>query len=186
MVTSTDNQTVISTKSEHLTAQPSFKRWLKHSFYLKTSKRFFSAEEQAQIAQAIAQAEKGHRGEIQVIVEASLPSDTAYQYDTLQRAQYLFGKYRVWDTAQNSGVLIYLNLCAHKVELVADRGIDQAVSAQCWDNICQTMLLHFKQKKFTTGLCVAIDALGEILKVFYADDVHDAAGNELLNQPRLL
>lgn len=186
MVTSTDSQTVISTKSEQLTAQPSFKRWIKHSFYLKTSKRLFSAEQQAQIAQAIAHAENGHRGEIQVIIEASLPSDTAYQYDTLQRAQYLFGKYRVWDTAQNSGLLIYLNLCAHQVELVADRGIDQAVATQCWENICQSMLPHFKEKQFTTGLCVAIGALGEVLKNFYAHDADDDAGNELANQPRLL
>lgn len=186
MVNLKDNQTVISTKSAPLDLQPSIKRWLKHSFYFKNSKRMFNLAQQEQIAHAIAQAENGHHGEIQVIIEGSLPSDHAYQYDILQRAHDLFARYRVWDTAQNSGLLIYLNLCAHRVELVADRGIHQVVEQAAWDAICQNMTVYFKEKKFTEGLCSGITALGEILQTFYEHDQCDLMGNELSNMPRLL
>ena len=183
---STDNQTIISTQSEQQNEQPSFKRWLKHSFYLKRSKYLFNQLQQDKIAAAITDAEDGHRGEIQVIIEASLPSDCAYRYSTLKRAQYLFGKYGVWDTERNSGLLIYLNLCEHQVEIVADRGINRAVNETCWNEICQTMLPYFKQGDFTEGLCIGIQALGEALQDFYRDDLHDQDGNELSNLPRLL
>ena len=186
MVNSVDNQTVIRTKQDAAQPQPNIKRWLKHSFYLKSSKRMFNLEQQEQIAHAITQAEDGHRGEIQVIIEGSLPSDYAYQYDTLQRAHYLFAKYQVWDTERNTGLLIYLNLCAHTVELVADRGINTAVSQDIWESICQEMVGYFQQHKYTEGLCSGITALGDVLQTFYADDPEDEAGNELPNLPRLL
>ena len=38
----------------------------------------------------------------------------------------MFGKLRVWDTEHNNGVLIYLLLAEHAIEIVADRGIDRA------------------------------------------------------------
>lgn len=185
-MSSIDNQTVIRTKADHITLQPSIKRWFKHGFYLKNSKRMFNLEQQEQIAQAITQAEDGHHGEIQVIIEGSLPSDYAYHHDTLQRAHALFAKYRIWDTERNSGLLIYLNLCAHRVELVADRGINQAVTQASWNDICQDMVGYFKEDKFTEGLCSGITALGEILQKFYEHDQDDLSGNELANMPRLL
>jgi uncharacterized membrane protein len=33
----------------------------------------------------------------------------------------MFGKLRVWDTEHNNGVLIYLLLAEHAIEIVADR-----------------------------------------------------------------
>ena len=183
----TENQTVITTQSEDVyIEQPSFKRWLKHAFYFKSSRRFFTAEQAEAITIAIEQAEDGHRGEIQVIVEANLPSHIAYRYDSKARAQALFAKYRVWDTERNSGVLIYLNLCEHQIELVADRGINQAVDTTRWDQIVQLMTPYFKQNNFAEGLCIGITELGEILEQFYANDPHDPEGNELPNTPRFL
>ena len=41
----------------------------------------------------------------------------------------MFGKLRVWDTEHNNGVLIYLLLAEHAIEIVADRGLDRHVDA---------------------------------------------------------
>ena len=38
----------------------------------------------------------------------------------------MFGKLRVWDTEHNNGVLIYLLLAEHAIEIVADRGLNRA------------------------------------------------------------
>jgi uncharacterized membrane protein len=41
----------------------------------------------------------------------------------------MFSKLGVWDTAHNNGVLIYLLMAEHKIELMADRGIHAVVGA---------------------------------------------------------
>ncbi len=48
----------------------------------------------------------------------------------------MFGKLRVWDTEHNNGVLIYLLLAEHAIEIVADRGLNRhvppnALAARC-------------------------------------------------------
>jgi hypothetical protein len=47
---------------------------------------------------------------------------------TRQRAVTMFGKLRVWDTEHNNGVLIYVLLAEHAIEIVADRGVARHVS----------------------------------------------------------
>ena len=66
-------------------------------------------------------------GEIQVLIKAY--ACTAYYLDTRGRAEQLL---RSWCLGYqlNSGILLYLNLCEHKVEIVIDRGIQQATLQQ--------------------------------------------------------
>ena len=47
----------------------------------------------------------------------------------------LFGKLRVWDTEANNGVLIYLLLAEHAIEIVADRGLGRHVPREQWQAI---------------------------------------------------
>jgi uncharacterized membrane protein len=46
-----------------------------------------------------------------------------------QRALALFADYGIWDTEDNCGVLVYVNLADRKVDIVADRGIDRRIDA---------------------------------------------------------
>ena len=54
-----------------------------------------------------------------------------------ERALDIFSHLRIWDTAHNNGVLIYLLLADRKVEIVADRGIDAKVGAAGWEKDLQ-------------------------------------------------
>ena len=188
-----DDETIFTTRHSQSQAQPSLKRWLKHVFYFKSSKRVINPSQAQQIADSIRDAEHGHRGEIQVIIEGSLPSDIALQYNCQQRAEQLFAEHRVWDTEYNSGVLIYLNLCDHDVEIIADRGIHQAVTNEYWQTVCQSMLPFFKKEQFADGICHAVEQLGETLHQFYiqhetkdSEQKVDPQGNELSDMPKLL
>ena len=51
----------------------------------------------------------------------------------------LFAQLRVWDTHANNGVLVYLLLADHRIEIVADRGLDARVSAEQWRGVCVLM-----------------------------------------------
>ena len=84
----------------------------------------------ARIEARVAASEKRHSGEIRVVVEAGLPFSYLRRGATpRERAVALFGKLGVWDTERNNGVLIYLLLAEHAIEIVADRGLNRAVAA---------------------------------------------------------
>lgn len=185
MVTKTETTTIVTTPKLPDQVQPSVKRWLKHVCYLPASKRYFSKADQLAIAGVVQQAEQGHVGEIQVVIEGAMPSRVAYHMDTRLRAEQLFAELGVWDTEYNSGVLLYLNLCEQKVEIVIDRGIQQLTSQQCWDQLCADLLIGLKNKDYRAAVSTAIVEIGKIFNVF---DQHPeiAKQNELLDLPIIL
>ena len=63
----------------------------------------------------------------------------------------MFGKLRVWDTEHNNGVLIYLLLAEHRIEIVADRGLDRHVGAAQWQAIVGGMREAFAPGASRTG-----------------------------------
>lgn len=141
--------------------------------------RWLTSHFQTTLAEHITRAEKGHRGEIRLIIENHLPIDIAYDTDCRQRAIRLFGEYGVWDTAHNTGVLIYVNLCEHDLEIVADRGID-AHACEEWQALCQNTLTTFKRGDMAGGLKWLIDEIGRLLNLYFPCD--DIEGNELPDQ----
>ncbi|HYK12787.1 MAG TPA: TPM domain-containing protein [Burkholderiales bacterium] len=112
------------------------------------------------IEASIAASEKSHDGELRFAVEAGLHPLPLWRGQTArQRAQEMFGALNVWDTAHNSGVLIYVQLVDRRIEIVADRGISAKVAQSEWDAICRRMEDAFKADRFQAG---AVTAIGEI------------------------
>jgi len=113
----------------------------------------------------VAASEARHTGEIRVYVEAGLPlsylwrhlSDKTPLHELVrERATAMFGHLRVWDTEHNNGVLIYLLLTEHEIELVADRGLNMLVRPHQWQEMVQHMGSAFAQGRFEDGLTQAL------------------------------
>ena len=185
MVTKTETTDIITKPKVQDEVHPSFKRWLKHFFYMPASKRYFNKQDQNAIANAVTEAEHGHIGEIQVVIEGHIPSNEAYYLDTRARAKQLFAELGVWDTEKNSGVLLYLNLCEQKVEIVIDRGINQATTQEQWQAICDHMVQQLKQKQYRQAVILGVTQIGDILNTFYDNEFEDIA-NEITNNPIIL
>ena len=185
MVTINDTTTIMTEPKVQGRVQPSLKRWFKHFCYLPASKRYFDRQDQFAIAAAVKQAEQGHVGEIQVVIEGHIPSHQAYYQNVRSRAEQLFAELGVWDTEQNSGILVYLNLCEQAVEIVVDRGINQATTQQEWQKICNDMLLSLKQKQYRAAVVQGILDIGQILNQFYAGSLIDQE-NELSDFPKIM
>ena len=99
--------------------------------------RWFPAVTLRRIRDAIAEGERKHAGELCLAIEARYSFWAVLGgLQTRQRAQQVFSLLRVWDTNDNSGVLLYLQLAERRVELVADRGIAARVEAAQWQAIC--------------------------------------------------
>ena len=112
----------------------------------------------------VAASERRHSGEIRLCVEAGLPLSYLWRGATpRERALAMFGKLRVWDTEANNGVLIYLLLAEHAIEIVADRGLARQVPQAHWDALVGGMREAFRAGRFEAGLEQAVDAVDAML-----------------------
>ncbi len=185
MVTKTETTEIVTCPKTQEIQQPSFKRWLKHFFFMPAANRFFNKQDRMHIANAVQQPEKGHVGEIQVVIEGHIPCSQAYHQNTRLRAQQLFAELGVWDTELNSGVLLYLNLCERKVEIVIDRGLKNATQTETWNKICQNIVVTLAQKEYLRAVIGGVNEIGQVLDQYYVkNDLYDE--NELPNEPIIL
>lgn len=151
-------------------------RWLDES----DARRALGSGALQRLQERIATSERLHSGEIRVCVEAGLPLSYLWRNASArERALTLFGKLRVWDTEDNNGVLIYLLLAEHRIEIIADRGLAPHVDAQYWQRIAQTMSADFKSAQFEQGLNQAIDEVSAVLQQHFALTTGAANPNEL-------
>ncbi|MEJ7688865.1 MAG: TPM domain-containing protein, partial [Variovorax sp.] len=117
-------------------------------------------------------------------VEAGLPTSYLWRdAPPRERAIMMFGKLRVWDTADNNGVLIYLLLADHAIEIVADRGIDARVSAAEWAAMTQRMAGAFREGRFEDGVTQALEEVSALLVQHFPLAEGAADRNELPDAP---
>jgi uncharacterized membrane protein len=163
-----------------------FKRWFKHAWsHPRHVKALFPQHSLKQIELAIAQSEHHHAGEIRVVIESGLPTYAILRkLAPRQRAINLFGHFNIWDTEHNNGVLIYLLLADHDVEIVADRGIHRHVGDAGWQHICQQMEGMFRSGQFESGVVFGIQAIGEQLARYFPPEA--VPRNELPNRVLIL
>jgi uncharacterized membrane protein len=163
-------------------------RWLRHAFTTPHAvRRAFNPDSLARIEQAIADSEKFHSGEIRFAVEATLPWSYLRRDATArERAEMVFAKLGVWDTELNNGVLIYVEMADHRIEIVADRAISRRVSPGEWQTICEQMREHYRAGRFEQGTLAAIEAAGALLAAHFPLAEGDANEDQVSNRPTLL
>jgi uncharacterized membrane protein len=149
-------------------------------------RRTFDAAGMARIEKAIAESEKTHGGQVVFAVESALPLARVHQGITpRERALEVFGLLRVWDTEHNNGVLIYLMLADHDVEIVADRGIADAESDARWRAICADIERACAAGRCVDGVADGIRASAAVIARRFPYDA-STARNELPDKPVVL
>jgi hypothetical protein len=146
-------------------------------------RRAFPAAALGRIEAAIKASERRHRGEVRFAVEGPLGLSNLRQA-TRGRAREVFAQLDVWDTEENTGVLLYVQLVDRAIEIVADRGIAARVAQGEWDAICRAMEHAFRQQRYLEGALAAIDAVTRILERHFP--ARGANPNELPDKPALL
>lgn len=163
-----------------------FKRWLIHAFMPPWRWRVaFPAKVLRDIENAVTESERLHSGELRFAVENALsPIQVWRGVSARRRATEVFSELRVWDTEENSGVLIYVLLADREVHIVADRGIARRVNQSDWDAIARSMREQFKHGDFKRG---SLDGIGRITALLAKHFPPGPANpNELPNQPVIL
>jgi len=141
------------------------KHLLEHRWRVR---RIFTPKVLAAIEPAIKMSEAVHSGQVRFVVEGALDGKPLFRdQPARERALDIFSKLRIWDTAHNNGVLIYLLLADRQVEIVADRGIDAKVGAAGWEKICKAMEADFKTGNFEAGVIRGIGAVSLLLAAHF-------------------
>jgi uncharacterized membrane protein len=147
--------------------------------------RAFPRPALARIEQAIRTSEKTHDGELRFAVEAGLDFRQLLKGITpRQRAREVFAQLGVWDTAHNSGVLVYVQLVDRRIEILADRGISAKVGQDTWDAVCRRMEQAFREGRFEAGALQGIEAITSLLAQHFPPRGSNA--NELPDRPVVL
>ena len=96
-----------------------------------------------------------HRGELRFVVEAVAGSGAlaAFPPGNMRR---LFARLRVWDTEENSGILIYVQLVDRRVEILAIGALPDACRHE-WDAICRAMEQRFRAGDWLNGALEAVE-----------------------------
>jgi len=132
--------------------------------------QFFTPEEKKLIGDAIHDAELNTSGEIRVHVEGNC------KIDVLDRAAAIFYQLKMDKTKLRNGVLFYLATKSKKFAIIGDKGINEVVPENFWNDIKEMMAKHFQEGEFAIGLEKGIKEAGEHLKKHFpyqSDDVNE-------------
>jgi uncharacterized membrane protein len=152
---------------------------LEHRWRLR---RIFTPEVLAAIEAAIKASEATHSGQIRFVVEGALDGAPLFRNQPArERALDIFSRLRIWDTAHNNGVLIYLLLADRDFEIIADRGIDAKVGSAGWEKICADMEAEFRRSNFEAGVIKGIEAVSRQLATHFPR--HGTGATELPDAP---
>ena len=149
------------------------------------ARRAFPDATMEAVARAIGESENRHRGEICFVVEAELTTGQLWRGLTARdRAREVFAAQGVWNTEENNGVLIYVLLAEHRVEIVADRGIDARGGPAQWQSIVDAMDAHFRAGRFEEGALAGVNGVAELLARHFPEA--GAGRNQLSDRPILM
>lgn len=161
-------------------------RWTDES----DARRALPPELLERLSARVGASEQRHSGEIRICVEAGLPfsylwRDAPMPVVVRERAVMMFSKLRVWDTAHNNGVLIYLLLAEHAIEIVADRGLNDKVPPAEWQAMVGRMGAAFRAGRFEDGLTQALEEVSALLVQHFPLAEGQVNPNELPDEPAM-
>ena len=139
--------------------------------------RMLSGGASRAITEAVREAERGHSGQIRVVIEGTPGvAHVLRRRSARDRALDVFALERVWDTSHNNGVLLYLMVAERDAEIVADRGLNGKVSPEQWHAICTSLERDVHTHGFAQAVCAAISSIGTRLREYFPAE---EAPNEL-------
>lgn len=150
-------------------------------------RRAFPPAALERLEETIRAGEALHTGQVRFVVEADLElADVWRGLTPRERAIDLFARYRVWDTADNNGVLVYLQLADHAVEIVADRGCNGRISAAEWSAVAAGIRDACRAGRAMAGALAGLEVLCILLARHFPRAEGQVQANELPDRPLIL
>lgn len=81
-------------------------------------------------------------------------------------AERVFGEYKLFETKSRNGILIFISLFEHKVEILPDIGISKVVQKDEWTKVIDGMKPSLRAKNFDQAFIDSISKVTEILDTY--------------------
>ncbi len=101
-----------------------------------------------------------------------------------RRAMQAFVEEEVFNTRDRTGILIFISILEHRIEVLGDEGINAEVEEEDWIEIVEHIRLAIREDRVAQGLVEAIELCGALLKKRGVDPRGDDP-NELSNELRI-
>jgi putative membrane protein len=102
-----------------------------------------------------------------------------------RRAAAAFLDEEIFDTRDRTGLLLFVALFEHQIRILPDRGIEQRVPEESWQQIASQLTAGLRSHRRGEAIVHAITACGELL-VDQGVSRRQDDQNELADEPRLL
>ena len=133
-------------------------------------KDFIPKDKEELLIHAIKTAEKNTSGEIRVHIENKCKGEV------LDRAVEVFQKLKMHKTNEANGVLFYVAMNDRRFAVIGDKGINQKVPSNFWEEVRELVFSHFSKEEYVQGIAEGVMKAGEKLKEFFpyqSDDVNE-------------
>lgn len=148
----------------------------------RAARRMVPPDMAARLERRIAASELRHSGEIKIVIEGGLPLNMLWHgVSPRHRAERIFAELGVWDTDLRNGVLIYLLLADHAIEIVADRGLAHIVDNSTWYGMVERLSRAIHAQDTETGLTKALEEISALQMRHFAVAVNQTNPDELCN-----
>jgi putative membrane protein len=107
---------------------------------------------------------------------------TVKQLRARRLAQEQFFMQKLHLTRERTGVLLFVSVAEHYVEIIADQGINDVVADDAWQAIIAEFVQRIRNRQVAGGFLAAITACGELLASHFpaTDDVSNELPNHLV------
>ncbi|MBP7408997.1 MAG: TPM domain-containing protein [Flavobacteriales bacterium] len=142
---------------------------------IATAEDFLSETDRQRVSAAIRAAEMRTSGEIRVHLEDHIEDDV------LDHAAFVFEELDMHKTKDRNGVLIYVSVSDRKVAVIGDKGINERVPENFWNDVLAVLRAHFAAGSRADGICEAVAMVGEKLLAFHPHqrDDRDELSNDV-------
>lgn len=131
---------------------------------------FFKPEEEKRVIEAIRAAERNTSGEVRVHLESKC------KRAVMKEAIRTFRRLNMHKTKERNGVLLFIAPERKEFAIIGDKGINQLVPENFWDEEKKLLQEHFRKGAFADGICKAITEVGIKLKEHFPyreDDINE-------------
>lgn len=135
--------------------------------------RFIRDLDQKAIEESISRAERSCSGEVRVHIQPHARGDIQ------EIAARTFERLGMTRTELRNGVLLFIASEDHRFVILGDKGIDEKVGHDFWEDVAADLGQHFRRHEFTAGICRAVERCGEKLAEHFPWQQGDR--NELSN-----
>jgi uncharacterized membrane protein len=143
---------------------------------------FFDDDEFLRISNKIADSELITSGEIRVSIKEH-KSFSERNSSMKALAEKEFYRLNMHQTRDKTGILLFFLLGERQFYILADKGIDEKVDQEVWENVSDEIQEKFKNGFFTEGIISGIESVGKILSEHFpikADDKNELANKVVL------